>query len=121
MVAVVRIFLWTVFVTSSFIGVVVITGVINKELPFGALIMYLVLMLVASLAIKVDYAMKPKEWLKCDFCGYYGRTIVIKKGSPTLEMLLWVLFLPGAYYANWRNKRSYYVCQECGSTIRHPK
>lgn len=50
----------------------------------------------------------------CIQCGYEGRRKAKKKGSTTLEIVLWVVFLiPGPFYSLWRIFSKEYVCPMC--------
>ena len=50
----------------------------------------------------------------CTQCGYEGRRKTKKKGSTSIELLLWVVFLiPGPFYSLWRIFSKEYVCPIC--------
>ncbi len=52
----------------------------------------------------------------CIECGYEGRRKAVKRGSTTMEIMLWVVFLiPGPFYTLWRIFTKYYVCPMCES------
>ena len=50
----------------------------------------------------------------CTQCGYEGRRKTKKKGSTSIEVLLWVVFLiPGPFYSLWRIFSKEYICPMC--------
>ena len=53
----------------------------------------------------------------CERCGYVGKPRKELRGSPALELVLWLLLLvPGAVYAWWRHRGARRVCRRCGET-----
>ena len=52
----------------------------------------------------------------CPACWLLAAPAKRLRGSPALELVLWLLLLlPGALYAWWRHWHSYRVCSQCGS------
>jgi hypothetical protein len=50
----------------------------------------------------------------CSECGYIGRGKLVKKGSATIEKILWWVFLiPGPFYSAWRYFSKYRCCPKC--------
>lgn len=50
----------------------------------------------------------------CQFCGYEGRIKRAKRGSKTLETILWTVFLiPGPFYSIWRRSGVDKTCLNC--------
>jgi hypothetical protein len=54
--------------------------------------------------------------LICMDCRAVDRVETVAPGSPAKELLLWLLVIPGPFYAwwRWRNKRK--VCAICGQS-----
>ena len=51
----------------------------------------------------------------CTNCEYQGKRKIIKAGSRTFEIIMWVVFLiPGPFYSLWRWIGQKYVCPKCG-------
>lgn len=56
--------------------------------------------------------------LLCINCGYQGRPKRITRGSILIELVLWVLIIPGLVYSLWRlTSGRQMVCPSC----REPK
>jgi hypothetical protein len=51
----------------------------------------------------------------CERCGFVGTPRTELRGSPALELVLWLLLVvPGAIYAWWRHRGARRVCRRCG-------
>ena len=51
----------------------------------------------------------------CERCGCVGKPRRELRGSPALELVLWLLLVvPGALYAWWRHSGARPVCRRCG-------
>jgi hypothetical protein len=52
----------------------------------------------------------------CHDCHFLGQPVRNLRGSPAVELILWLLFvIPGAVYAWWRIKGMTPLCNRCGS------
>jgi len=52
----------------------------------------------------------------CQDCHFLGAPAKTLRGSPALELVLWLCFvLPGAAYAWWRSRGVILLCGRCGS------
>lgn len=50
----------------------------------------------------------------CRDCGFVGRGKLMKRGSPTIEKIMWWIFLiPGPFYSLWRILTKYRICNKC--------
>ena len=57
----------------------------------------------------------------CDSCGYVGKSKFKVKGSPVVEIFLWLCFIvPGVIYSLWRSTSGYRVCRMCGGVLLLP-
>lgn len=57
----------------------------------------------------------------CTTCGYIGNPQNVTKGSFTIEVVLWLLFLlPGLIYSIWRMSSKYEACPKCKGTSMIP-
>lgn len=53
----------------------------------------------------------------CKKCGTVGAPKMHKRGTVSLELLLWLcLLVPGFIYSMWRLMTRYQTCSHCGST-----
>lgn len=53
----------------------------------------------------------------CKTCGSVGAPKMHKRGTASLELLLWLcLLVPGFIYSMWRLMTKYQACSDCGST-----
>jgi hypothetical protein len=53
----------------------------------------------------------------CKICGSVGAPKMDKRGTASLEFLLWLCFLvPGFLYSIWRLMTRFQTCSNCGST-----
>jgi hypothetical protein len=58
----------------------------------------------------------------CQACGFLGRPTKELRGSPALELILWLaLVVPGAIYAWWRSRVVRWRCARCGSALVVPE
>jgi len=54
----------------------------------------------------------------CRSCGTVAEPKTLKKGTPSLEVLLWLCFLlPGIAYSIWRWNTRYKACPTCGGSV----
>lgn len=53
--------------------------------------------------------------LVCTNCGYVGETKTVTKGHFALEVVLWLLLVPGIIYSVWRLTSRYEACPVCGN------
>lgn len=61
------------------------------------------------------------QTLICSSCGYTGPSVAKIKGSPILELFIWLFFiLPGLIYSIWRGSTKNKVCPVCGNTNMIP-
>ena len=52
--------------------------------------------------------------LVCMNCGAVGRVETVAPGSPALELIFWLLIIPGPAYSWWRWRNRRRVCALCG-------
>jgi hypothetical protein len=66
-------------------------------------------------ALKID-SLKGGGNMKyiCANCGYLGEPKKIKRGSPIIEIFLWLFFIfPGLLYSLWRLITKVEACPKC--------
>jgi hypothetical protein len=56
--------------------------------------------------------------MMCRSCGTVAEPKTLKKGTSSLEVLLWLCFLlPGIAYSMWRWNTRHNVCPACGGSM----
>lgn len=56
----------------------------------------------------------PRPKYVCSSCSYKDKPIIYKRGSGTLEIVLWICgIIPGILYTAWRNYTAIMVCPNC--------
>ena len=49
----------------------------------------------------------------CPSCSSTSNSFIYRRGSRKLEILLWLLIVPGLFYTLWRESTKLYVCEPC--------
>ena len=52
----------------------------------------------------------------CSNCGYIGQAKKVTKGSILIELVLWLMIIPGLIYSLWRLTTKHLACPQCGAT-----
>jgi hypothetical protein len=70
-----------------------------------------------AVRLEVSDAMRHGQSARCVCmrCKAVDRVATVTRGSPALELALWLLVVPGVIYSTWRLRGRVKVCALCGS------
>lgn len=71
---------------------------------------------IGLIYLAVKRHQKQMEPRFCVRCHYRGKPKMKMKGSPGIELILWICFIiPGLIYTTWRSSSRTQACPECWS------
>ncbi len=73
--------------------------------------------------ILIMRSIPPPPEISCPVCKYSGPAVKTTKGSMSMEIVLWILFIiPGLIYSLWRLSTRATVCPKCSNpnVIKQP-
>jgi len=92
-------------------------GFVNTNLgPIQLLILLIIVAPFVVVALNRKRELTKLVNMICSNCGTLGKPKIACKGSFSLEILLWLLFvIPGAIYTVWRLTTRGKFCKSCGA------